>query len=107
MGELQLEVIINDLRKRLPDLNLVVSPPIINIREACALLPALEEGKELRLPPSASIQSRFWMKVGPGVGGKAKMRVLPLPAGLCELLYRASKQSSIYQSVVNGEKPSG
>lgn len=66
MGELQLEVIINDLRKRLPDLNLVVSPPIINIREACALLPALEEGGELRLPPSASIQSRFWMKVGFG-----------------------------------------
>ena len=40
--------------------------PIINIREACALLPALEEGGELRLPPSASIQSRFWMKVGFG-----------------------------------------
>ena len=107
MGELQLEVIINDLRKRLPDLNLVVSPPIINIREACALLPALEEGKELRLPPSASIQSRFWMKVGLGVGGKAKMRVLPLPTALCELLYRASKQPAIYQNIVNGEKPTG
>lgn len=65
MGELQLEVIIDDLRKRLPDLTLVVSPPIINIREACALLPALEEGKEPRLPPSATLRSHsgFSMRV--------------------------------------------
>lgn len=35
------------------------------------------------------------------------MRVLPLPAALCESLYRHSKQPAVYQSVVNGEKPSG
>ena len=40
-------------------------------------------------------------------GGKAKMRVLPLPTALCELLYRASKQPAIYQNIVNGEKPTG
>lgn len=63
VGELQLDVIINDLRKRLKDVELVVSPPIINIRESCDLLPALEEGKERRLPPSVVTTNKLFAKV--------------------------------------------
>ena len=40
-----------------------MSPPIINIREACACLPPLEEGKEPRVPPSAVLHSKFFLKV--------------------------------------------
>ena len=63
VGELQLEVIINDLRKRLKEVSLVVSPPIINIRESCELLPALEEGQKRRIPPSAVNTSKIYAKV--------------------------------------------
>lgn len=63
MGELQLEVIINDLRKRLQDVSLVVSPPIINVRESCELLPALEEGQKRRIPPSAINTTKVYAKV--------------------------------------------
>ena len=59
LGELQLEVIINDLRKRLPDLNLVVSPPIINIREACALLPAVLRRGTVRYPDLGALSARL------------------------------------------------
>ena len=76
MGELQLDVVINDLKKRLDPIHLIVrfrllahsqvSPPIINIREACACLPPLEEGKAPRLPPSATFHNKFFLKVRVG-----------------------------------------
>ncbi|KAK8796789.1 hypothetical protein WA538_000017 [Blastocystis sp. DL] len=98
VGELQLDVIINDLRKRLKDVELVVSPPIINIRESCDLLPALEEGKERRLPPSVVTTNKLF----------AKMRVLPIPPELASLLYKASKsQNQLYNSVMTMTPPSG
>ena len=73
MGELQLDVVINDLKKRLHPVRLIVhlrllshaqvSPPIINVREACSCLPPLEEGKPPRLPPPAVFYAKFFMKV--------------------------------------------
>ena len=73
MGELQLDVVINDLKKRLDPVRLIVlscllshvqvSDPIINVREACACLPPLEEGKPPRLPMPAVFNSKFFMKV--------------------------------------------
>ena len=56
-------MIIHDLKKRLANVSLVVSPPIINIRESCDLLPALEEGKERRIPPSAINTNKVYAKV--------------------------------------------
>jgi singapore isolate B (sub-type 7) whole genome shotgun sequence assembly, scaffold_3 len=56
-------VIIHDLKKRLAGVSLVVSPPIINIRESCDLLPALEEGKERRIPPSVTNTNKIYAKV--------------------------------------------
>ena len=41
----------------------MVSPPIINIRESCELLPALEEGQKRRIPPSAVNTSKIYAKV--------------------------------------------
>ena len=63
VGDLQLDVIIHDLKKRLAGVSLFVSPPIINIRESCDLLPALEEGKERRIPPSVTNTNKIYAKV--------------------------------------------